>query len=245
MDTGIALVDLVHEQNARDFLVFQLAQDELELRHLLLVHLADDDGDVDRRQHGAHVVDEFDRARAVEERIVVAHEARGGGGQLDAHAVMARFLAGVADRIAGFDGALTLDRAGAGEDRFEQRGLAALKGTDQRDAARAGRSCAIAAVRRHGHLPRLPLVPARRRKRIVSGVGGAGQEARHCAPDRPAGTVIYWARCSSSELTPAAILSPVWPCTESGCSATERFEPPTSTLAPRPAAMDASADAPT
>ena len=161
VDAGIGLVDLVDEQDARDFLVFQLAQDELELRHLFLVHLADDDGDVDRRQHGAHVVDEFDRARAVEERIGVAHEIRGGGGQLDAHAVMAGFLAGVADRIAGFDGALALDRAGAGEDRLEQRGLAALERTDQRDAAWTGRSSAIAAVHCHGHLPRLPLVPAR------------------------------------------------------------------------------------
>src|SRR5579862_7187862 len=161
MDAGIALVDLVDEQDAGDFLVFQLAQNELELRHLFLVHLADDDGDVDRRQHGAHVVDEFDRARAVEEHIGIAHEIRGGGGELDAHAVMARFLAGVADRVAGFDGALALDRAGAGEDRFQERGLAALKRTDQRDAAWTGRSCAIAAVRRHGHLPRLPLVPAR------------------------------------------------------------------------------------
>src|ERR1700684_2534867 len=161
MDAGVALVDLVDEQDAWDFLVFQLAQDELELRHLLLVHLADDDSDVDCRQHRAHVVDEFDRARAVEERIIVAHEIRGGGGELDAHAVMARFLAGVADRIAGFDGALALDRAGAGQDRLEQRGLAALERADQRDAAWTGRSSAIAAVCWHGHLPRLPLVPAR------------------------------------------------------------------------------------
>ena len=119
MDAGIGLVDLVDEQDARDFLVFQLAQDELELRHLLLVHLADHDRGVDRRQHGAHVVDEFDRARTVEERVGVAHEIRGGGGELHAHAVMAGFLAGVANRIAGFDGALALDRAGARQDRLE------------------------------------------------------------------------------------------------------------------------------
>ena len=244
VDAGIGLVDLVDEQDARDFLVFELAQDELELRDLLLVHLADHDGGVDRRQHRAHVVDEFDRARAIEERVGVAHEIRGGGGELDAHAVMARFLAGVADRVAGFDGALALDRAGAGEDRFEQRGLAALERADQRDAAWTGRSSAIAAVRCHGHLPRLPLVPARppethrfRRRR-----GWSRGATLRTAPRR---TAIYWARCSSSELTPAAILSPVWPCTESGCSATERFEPPTSTLAPSPAAIDISADAPT
>ena len=73
---GIGLVDLVEEQDARDFLVFQLAQDELKLRDLLLVHFADDDGDVDRRQHRAHVVDELDRAGAIEKRVGVAHEIR-------------------------------------------------------------------------------------------------------------------------------------------------------------------------
>ena len=68
--------------------------------------------------------------------------------------MMARFLAGVADRIAGLDGALALDGAGAGEDRFEQRGLAALERADQRDAAGTRRSRAVAAVRCHDRLPR-------------------------------------------------------------------------------------------
>ena len=146
VDAGIGLVDLVDEQDARNFPVFELAQDELKLRDFLLVHFAHHHGGVDRRQHRAHVVNEFDRARAIEERIGVAHEIRGGDGELDAHVVMARFLAGVADRIAGFDRALARDRSGAGEDRFEQCGLAALERTDQRDAARTGRSRAIAAV---------------------------------------------------------------------------------------------------
>ena len=53
---------------------------------------------------------------------------------LDAHLVMARFLAGVADRGARLDRALALDGAGAREDRFEQRGLAALERAHQRDA---------------------------------------------------------------------------------------------------------------
>ena len=59
--------------------------------------------------------------------------------------MMARFLAGVADGIAGLDRTLALNGAGAGEDRFEQRGLAALERTDQRDAARAGRTRAVVA----------------------------------------------------------------------------------------------------
>ena len=144
VDAGIGLVDLVDEQDAGNFPVFQLAQDELELRDFLLVHLADHDRGVDRRQHRAHVVDEFDRARAIEEGVGVAHESGGGDRELDAHLVMARFLAGVADRIAGFDAALACDGAGAGEDRLKQRGLAALERADQRDAARTGRSRAIA-----------------------------------------------------------------------------------------------------
>ena len=47
-------------------------------------------------------------------KVVVATES------FDAHLVMARFLAGVADRVARLDRTLALDRAGAGEDRFEQ-----------------------------------------------------------------------------------------------------------------------------
>ena len=52
--------------------------------------------------------------------------------------MVARFLAAVADGVAGFDRALARDDAGASEDRLKQRGLAALERTDQRDAAGAG-----------------------------------------------------------------------------------------------------------
>ena len=50
--------------------------------------------------------------------------------------------------------------------------------------------------------------------------------------------------CRSKDPTPAAMSSPICPCTDNGCSAKVRFDPPTRTLAPRPAAMDISADAP-
>src|SRR6202043_1084906 len=103
------------------------------------------------------VVDEFDRARAVEEGVGVAHEIRGGDRKLDAHAMMTGFLAGVADAVAGLDGALALDHRGAGEDRLEQRGLAALERPAQGDTARPVCSGAIAAVRCHGRLPRRAL----------------------------------------------------------------------------------------
>ena len=89
----------------------------------------------------------------------VAHEVRGGDRELDAHAVIARFFAGVADRVAGFDTALARNGASAGKNRFEQCRLAALEGTDQRDTAGSGRTRCVIAVCCHDCLP----APARRR----------------------------------------------------------------------------------
>src|SRR6516162_613846 len=149
----IGLVDLVEEQQAGYLRVFQLAQDELELRNFLFIHFTDDDGGVDRRQYRAHVVSEFHRTRTIEKGVIVAHEIGRGGRQLDAHAVMARLFAGVAYRIAGFDRPLARNRAGAREDRFKQCRLAALDRTDQRNAARPRRACAIAAICPHRYLP--------------------------------------------------------------------------------------------
>ena len=119
MDGGVGLVDLVEEQKARDFLRFQLAQNELQLRHLLLVELAHHDRGVDCRQRRAHVVDEFNRARAIDESISVAHEIGAGDGEFDAHLVMTRLLAGIADGVLRVDRALALDGAGSGKNCFE------------------------------------------------------------------------------------------------------------------------------
>ena len=157
--TGIGLVDFVQEKQPRDFLLLKLTQDELELWNFFLVHFADDHRDIDRRQHRTHVMDEFDRAGTIEKCVGVAHEVRGGDRELDAHAVIARFLAAVADRVAGFDTALARNGASAGEDRFEQCRLAALEGTDQRDTAGSGRTRCVIAVCCHDCLP----APARRR----------------------------------------------------------------------------------
>src|SRR5262249_56724852 len=66
-----------------------------------------------------------------------------GDGEFDAHLVMTRFLARIADGVLRIDRALTLDRAGAGEDRFEQRRLAALERAHQRDAPWTRSSCAV------------------------------------------------------------------------------------------------------
>jgi hypothetical protein len=153
MNGGVGLVDLVEEQEARNLLGFQLAQNELKLRNLLLVELADHDRGVDCGQRRAHVLDEFDRAGAIDESIAVAHEIGGGDGELDAHLVVARLFAGVTHRVARIDGALALNRAGAGEDRFEQRGLAALERAHQRDAPWTRYSCAIRAILCHVLLP--------------------------------------------------------------------------------------------
>jgi hypothetical protein len=133
----VGLIDLVDEDEAGNLAVFQLAHDQLQLRQLALVGLADDDRGIDRRECGAHVLSEFDRAGAIEKRIGVAEKFSRGDGELHAHAVGAGFGRGVAHGRAGFDGTGALYGAGAFEDRFEEGGLAGLKGADKRDAARA------------------------------------------------------------------------------------------------------------
>ena len=172
-DLLVGLVDLVEEQEARDFQVLELAQDELELGNLALVGLAHDHGRVDRRQHRAHVMNELDRARTIDEGIAVAHEGGGGDGELDAHLVVAGFLAGIADGRAGVHGALSLHRPGAGEDSLEQRRLAALERPDQRNAPWA---LWYAFLVSHHCLPRFSRSALRRvRVSIVSGEWGRWQ----------------------------------------------------------------------
>src|SRR5262249_2209270 len=104
-------------------------------RRLALVGFAHHDGGVDAGKHGAHVVGELDGARTVDEGVAFIHEGGGGDGGLHAHAVVAGFLAGVADGGARFDCALPLNCPGAGEDRFEKGRLAALERPDERNAS--------------------------------------------------------------------------------------------------------------
>jgi hypothetical protein len=143
VDGGVCLVDLVQEQEAGDLLVFELAQDELKLRDFLFIHFADDDRGIDRRQRRAHVVDEFDRTGTIDKGEALTHEARGRDRKLDTHMMVARFLAGVADRGSRIDGALTLDCAGAREDAFKKSCLAALERAYQCNAPGARGSCAV------------------------------------------------------------------------------------------------------
>src|SRR5205823_6238354 len=123
--------------------VFELAQNELKLRYRFFVELADDDRHIDGRERRAHIVDEFNLARTIDEGISVALERGAGDGDFDAHLVMARFLAAIAHCIPRVDRALARDGAGAGEDCFEQRGLAALERAHQRDAPWTRSSCAV------------------------------------------------------------------------------------------------------
>ena len=133
-DALVGLVDLVEKQKARDAEIFEFAQDDLQLRQLFLVRLADHDRGIDRRDRGAHVVREFYRAGTIDKGVAVAHEGGGGGGEAGAHLVAAGLGAGVADRGSGIDAAGPRDGAGARQDRFEKCGFTALERAHQRNA---------------------------------------------------------------------------------------------------------------
>jgi hypothetical protein len=57
--------------------------------------------------------------------------------------MMAGFLAGVADGIAGLNGSLPCNGSAARKNRFEQRRFAALERANQRDAPGTRGSCAV------------------------------------------------------------------------------------------------------
>jgi len=133
-DALVGAVDLVEEQKARDFQIFELAQDDLQLRQLLLVRLADDHCGIDRGQRRAHVVRKFHRARTIDKSVAVTHEGGGRGRQRHAHLVMARLGAGIADRCAGIDAAGARNRARSRQDRFQKCGFTALERAHQCDA---------------------------------------------------------------------------------------------------------------
>ena len=170
-----ALSILFRNRKRGILLLFELTQNELKLRHLLLVELAHHDRGVDCRQRHPHIVDEFNRAREIGQRVGIAHEGGAGHREFDAHLVIARFLAGVADRIPRLDRTLALDRAGAGQDRFEQGRLAALEWAHQRNAPWTRGSCAVLC---HFRLPiRRDAAFCETVSAIVSGRRGIWQEA--------------------------------------------------------------------
>ena len=133
-DALVGAVDLVEKQKARDAEILELAQDDLQLRQLALVGLADHDRGIDRRNRRAHVVREFHRTRTIDEGVTVAHEARGGGGEADAHLVVAGLGAGIANGSSGIDAAGAGDRAGARQYCFKKCGFTALERAHQCNA---------------------------------------------------------------------------------------------------------------
>ena len=135
---GVGFVDLVEEQKARDVRGFKFAQQQLQLRNLFLVGLAHHDRGVDRRQRGAHIVNELDRSRTVDEGVALVHERGGRGRHFHAHVVLARLLAGIAGRGPGVHRPHALDRSGPRQQRLQQRGLAALERPHQRNASGTG-----------------------------------------------------------------------------------------------------------
>ena len=72
----------------------------------------------------------LDRSGAIEEGQAVAHEVGLGDTDFGAHLVGARLERGVADRVLLGDRALAGDDAGAREDRFHERRLAAREWAD-------------------------------------------------------------------------------------------------------------------
>src|SRR4029077_3750766 len=110
-DALVGAVDLVEKQKARNAELFELAQDDLKLRQLALVSLADHDRGVDGRERCAHVMRELDRTGTIDEGVTVTHEIRGDGGEADAHLVVTRLRGGVAYGSSRLNGAGARDGA--------------------------------------------------------------------------------------------------------------------------------------
>ena len=149
-DAAAGEVDLVEKQNARQPQFLELAHDDLQRRRLAAVGFADHDRRIANGQSVAHVVDEFDRAGAVEEGETVAHIIDAGDIGLDAHRMGARLGAGIADAGALAHRALARRAAAARQNGFEKAGFAALKGADERDQPRP-RNSSIARFRGADH----------------------------------------------------------------------------------------------
>ena len=114
--------------------VFEFAQDQLKLRQLAFVGFAHHHCGIDRRDRGAHVMRELHRAGTVDKGVTIAHESGRGGGEADAHLVLARLGAGVAYRRSGVDAAGTGNGARARQYRFKKCGFTALEWAHQCDA---------------------------------------------------------------------------------------------------------------
>src|SRR5262249_26364861 len=97
--TGVETVDLVEEQKTGNAAVFELLQDELQRRNALGIGLADHDSGIAAGERNCALMLKFYGTGAVDEGEGVAEEADVGNVELNAHAVVARFLGGIAHRV--------------------------------------------------------------------------------------------------------------------------------------------------
>src|SRR5690606_1411181 len=133
-------VELVDEQEVRNAVLVEEAQQRRHRHRPLRLRIADHHGEIGDHAGVAGVLRELDRARAVEDRPAVAEIFERGGHDLDAHLAFARFRRSVADPVALVRGSLARNGAGGVQHAFEQRCLAAEIWSDQCDAARTPRS---------------------------------------------------------------------------------------------------------
>ena len=228
-DALAGAVDLVQKQDAGNAEILQLAQDNLQLRQLLLVRLADHHRGIDRRQRGAHVMRELDGAGTIDEGVTVAHETGRGGGKTHAHLVVPRLGAGIADRSSGVDAAGILDGARSRQYRFQKCGFTALEWAHQRNAPwTTGTSDVLSHCRLLGWSSALDWV-GELDAPPVPRFWQAGKISLRCVVKRGLGHLPARAKRGSHRagrsprlsFQPVAMPMPTCPGTLSGCSAIE------------------------
>src|SRR5262249_15676219 len=133
----IEAVDLVQEQEAGNAAVFELLQDELQRRNALGIGLAHHDSSIAARERERALMLKFDGTRAIDEGEAVAEEAHIGDVELNAHAMVASFLARIAHRVPVGDPALARYGARTTKDNFQNCRLAGGIRPNQWDAAGA------------------------------------------------------------------------------------------------------------
>src|SRR4051794_3868801 len=161
----------------RDAAIFELLEDQLQRRHLLLVRLAHHHRGVAGRQRMRRVGLKLDRAGTVEEGEIIAEEIDGRHVELDAHAVMARLPRGIAHRVAVGHRPLAGNGAGARQYGFEKCRFSAEIGANQCEAAGAAGWLALRVA--HDLLP-------------------CGYDAARKAPDAPPAQALRTLSCQAA-----------------------------------------------
>src|SRR6185437_8278889 len=178
--------------------VFEFAKDDLERRDLARVGLADDHRGVADGQGVAHVVDEFDRARGIEESEPVAEIVDAGDIGLDAHRMAARLRTRIADGRAFAHRPLPRDAPAARQYPLEKAGFAALKRPD--DGDETGTGDAVLVIGSAQYRPPSSVTPRERGAARVS-------FARRSTPYDP--SAPPWTRLSQSSPRPGPGAGPL------------------------------------